>query len=98
MIGGWGLLERLRAVEEARGVDVVAVEGGLRAALPGPHAMGHPERVLEELEALARAAGRRTRGLRDSSSFQAAPMPSQARPPDSTSSVVAALTHRPGWR
>ena len=33
---------------------------------------------------------------RDSYSFQAAPMPSQARPPDSTSSVVAALIQRPG--
>ena len=32
----------------------------------------------------------------DSSWFQAAPMPSQARPPDSTSSVVAALTQSPG--
>ena len=32
----------------------------------------------------------------EQSSFQAAPMPSQARPPDRTSSVVAALTQRPG--
>ena len=35
---------------------------------------------------------------RASSTFQAAPMPNQARPPDSTSSVVVALIHRPGWR
>ena len=35
---------------------------------------------------------------RDSSSFQAAPMPSQARPPDSTSSVVTILARTPGLR
>ena len=35
---------------------------------------------------------------RDSSSFQPAPMPNQARPPDSTSRVVTALTHSAGSR
>jgi hypothetical protein len=35
---------------------------------------------------------------RDSSSFQAAPMPSQARPPDSTSSVVTIFASIPGER
>ena len=35
---------------------------------------------------------------RDSSSFQAAPIPNQARPSDSTSSVVVALIHSPGFR
>ena len=33
-----------------------------------------------------------------SSSFQAAPIPSQARPPDSTSRVVTVLTSTPGCR
>ncbi len=35
---------------------------------------------------------------RDSSSFHAAPMPSQARPPDSTSSVVTIFARMPGCR
>ena len=35
---------------------------------------------------------------RDSSSFQAAPMPSQARPPESTSRVVTILPRIPGCR
>ncbi len=34
----------------------------------------------------------------DSSSFQAAPIPNQARPPDSTSRVVVALIQMPGGR
>ena len=48
------------------------------------------------LEAFAERREREARARADSSSFQAAPMPSQARPPDRTSRVVAALTHRPG--
>ena len=35
---------------------------------------------------------------RDSSSFHAAPMPSQARPPESTSSVVTIFARTPGYR
>ena len=35
---------------------------------------------------------------RDSSSFHAAPMPSKARPPDSTSSVVMIFASIPGFR
>ena len=34
----------------------------------------------------------------DSCTFQAAPIPNQARPPESTSSVVVALIQRPGAR
>ena len=53
------------------------------------------ERLLEHLEALAERREREPEA-RDSSSFQAAPIPSQARPPDRTSSVVAAFTHSAG--
>lgn len=35
---------------------------------------------------------------RASASFQPAPMPSQARPPDSTSRAVTVLARTPGWR
>ena len=67
------------------------------AALALPHPVRDLERLLEHLEPLAERREREAEA-RDSSSFQAAPMPSQARPPDRTSSVVAAFTHRPGFR
>ena len=75
--------------------------GGPRTTPPNRarqrHLVRDPERLLEHLEPDAQGGNGNPRA-RDSSTFQAAPMPSYERPPDSTSSVVAALTQSPGLR
>jgi hypothetical protein len=78
-------------------MHVMALEGALRPVRSRPHVVGVAQRVLEHLEPLGRGGNGKPRPS-DSSWFQAAPMPSSARPPDSTSSVVAAFTHSGAWR
>ena len=53
-------------------------------------------RVSSSISKRSPSGGNGKPRARLSISFQAAPIPSQARPPDRTSSVVVALTHRPG--
>jgi hypothetical protein len=81
----------LREVERAFEPVVLSFEGALVAA---PHSQGYLRGLLQHLEAfLLRREG-------DAESPRllvvAEPMPSQARPPESTSSVVTALTKRAG--
>ena len=56
---------------------------------------GGPPRVARTARP---SAGTGTPSPRCSRSYQAAPIPSSARPPDSTSRVVTILASRPGWR
>ena len=96
--GGCGRLSACGLFRTCVRVRSPALERVLGAALAAPAG-----RARSGACPRAARSGRARAGIgmprpRDSSSFQAAPMPNQARPPDSTSSVVIALSHRPGWR
>ena len=84
----------LRRVQRPAELVVLAV---VRLLVVAPHLQADLQRLLEPLEPL----GHRREGEAqpvDSSSFHAAPMPSPARPPDSTSRVVTALASSAGSR
>ena len=88
--------DRLRRVQQPRRVELAALEARLAAALALEHLVCDPERLLEHLEALAQRREGEARGRPTPRWFQAAPSPSQARPPERTSRVVAALTQSRG--
>ena len=93
-IGGWG---RLIAWGELRVRSSLAW-----VPVKGPSSPLHICRQILSASSsssnLSAIGGKLSPRPRDSSSFQAAPIPSMARPAERTSRVVTALASRPGWR
>ena len=96
MIGTRGRDSDCGRVEQALRLEVPALEARPRCRARPSTSRARSGASPRASRTARRAAGTGSPSARDSSSFQAAPMPSQARPPDRTSSVVVALTQRPG--
>ena len=90
--GGRGWVIGRRLADRLGQLVVLALE---RAVVVAPHLEADLQRLLEPFEALG---GRRERDAEApcSRSYQAAPMPSSPRPPDSTSRVATVFASRPG--
>ncbi len=87
--------ERLRHAERLGQRVVLALEGRDLAPTTSASRCAASPRAARSARA---SGGNGTPRPRCSRSNQAAPMPSIARPPESTSSVVTVFTSTPGWR
>ena len=90
--------DRLRRVDEVRRGDVRALEAPRRVPLPPDHISCAMRSVSSSHSKRSPSGGNAKPSPFDSCTFHAAPIPNQARPPESTSSVVVALIHSPGAR